>query len=83
MMAKTYQAFAVFNLLIVESHVSEFAGKIDVACLPVMLGWLLPDIDLPDTYLTTKQNRLRSRFFIDGSMKYVFFYNTFHSNSLL
>ena len=45
MMAKTHQAFAVFSLLMVESHVSEFAGRIDIACLLVMLGALLPDID--------------------------------------
>ncbi len=49
MMAKTHQAFAVFSLLMVESHVSEFAGRIDIACLLVMLGALLPDIDSPES----------------------------------
>lgn len=49
MMAKTHQAFAVFSLLMVESHVPEFAERIDVACLLVMLGALLPDIDSPES----------------------------------
>jgi inner membrane protein len=49
MMAKTHQAFAVCSFLMFEHHVSEFAVRLDVACLLVMLGALLPDIDSPES----------------------------------
>jgi inner membrane protein len=49
MMGKTHQAFAVFSLLMVENHVPAFTDHIEIACLLVMLGALLPDIDSPES----------------------------------